>query len=133
MRPETAIQIQIVETLSILAGEHGFFFFSVPNEGFMESVAMKTQGFTSGGAVTRRMFSALMTTLKKMGLTPGVPDLVVTKEGRAYFLEVKTDIGRASKVQEIVHKRLAYCGCKVAVVRSLVDAVETLKEWGVVG
>ena len=129
MRPETAIQIQIVETLSVLAREHDFFFFSIPNEGFMESAVVTRQGPDRKHAA--RLIGPMVATLKKMGLTPGVPDLCIVKEGRAYFLEVKTDVGRMSGAQSIIHARLAYCGSEVAVVRSLVDAVETLKEWGV--
>jgi hypothetical protein len=131
LKPETAIQIQIVNRLSQLAWENGFFYFSIPNEGFMQSAVGEREGPDRKYAA--RLIYPLLASLKKMGLTPGVPDLCVVREGRAYFLEVKTETGRASGVQNTVHARILYCGCPVRIVRSVEDAEETLKEWVVIG
>lgn len=130
MKPETAIQINMADMLSQLARQYEFFFFSVPNEGFMESVSAKSEVVT-GGAVVRRVIHALLATLKKMGLTPGIPDLVIIWRGRAYFIEVKTPTSGLTGSQPIVHERLRACGCQVAVCRSVKELLEQLEEWGI--
>lgn len=81
--------------------------------------------------------SALMTKIKKtleaMGLfvvkthggpmqMAGLPDLLVIKEGRAIWLEVKTDDGAVTKLQEIMLSRLRKAGCVAEVVRTVEDA-----------
>ena len=37
--------------------------------------------------------------LKGQGVTPGIPDLALIRDGRAYALELKTDNGRLSPAQ----------------------------------
>jgi len=114
MKPETLLQIQIVEYLSLIAQKNDFIFFSIPNEGAMTG---------AGG----KLPFALMTTLKKMGMLPGVPDLCIIKNGRAYFMEVKTEKGVLSKQQGIIKLALADRKCLARVVRSLEDVKIFLK------
>jgi len=114
MKPETLLQIQIVEYLSLIASKNDFIFFSIPNEGAM----------TAGKG---KVDYALMTTLKKMGMLPGIPDLCIIKNGRAYFMEVKTEKGKLSKQQGIIKLALADRKCLVRVVRSLEDVKIFLK------
>lgn len=38
--------------------------------------------------------------------TAGVPDRIILYDGRAYFVELKTDQGRSSKVQKYIHKKM---------------------------
>lgn len=38
--------------------------------------------------------------------TVGVPDRIVLHEGRVYFVELKTERGRRSKVQKYIHKKM---------------------------
>lgn len=116
MKPETLLQIQIVEYLSLIAQKNDFIFFSIPNEGAM----------TAGKG---KVDYALMTTLKKMGMLPGVPDLCIIKNGRAYFMEVKTSKGKLSKVQDIVTDNILKKGSLINVVRSVEDVQITLKHW----
>ncbi len=122
---ESHIQTKIVNHLSQLARKHNFFFFSVPNESFMLAASNK-------GTVAKRSMYALLSILKKMGLTPGVPDLCIVHQGKAYFLEVKTEQGRLSVIQKAVIERLIECGASVNVVRSLRDAEKALVDWGIV-
>ena len=105
---ESHIQQQICELLS----KAGVFYFSIPNERWGISHAQRTS-------------------LKKMGLTPGMPDLCIIHDGRPYFLEVKTDIGGLSEGQERMIKILLLKGVKVSVVRSLSEAEKILKTWKV--
>ena len=74
---------------------------------------------------------AVAAKLVKMGVKAGVPDFALIHDGRALFLEAKTDRGRLSVEQRIAHADLARAGGEVAVVRSVEDAVEVLASWGV--
>ena len=119
MKPETLLQIQIVEYLSLIAQKNDFIFFSIPNEGAMTG---------AGG----KMPFALMTTLKKMGMLPGVPDLCIIKNGRAYFMEVKTQSGKISSQQMVIHEALYSKGVHCSVVRSLEDVKTILTVWSII-
>lgn len=124
MQSETILQINIVETLSLLARQHRFIFFSVPNEG-----ALKMAGL---GKMPTKIHPLIMT-LKKMGLTPGVSDLVIVAEGgRFYGMEVKTEKGRLSESQVIFRDRCRELGIPYVVVRSVEEVVEQLRTWGIV-
>ena len=62
------------------------------------------------------------------GLPKGFSDLMAVKDGKVYFLEVKTDKGKASKEQLnfLAVMRDRY-GCVTAIVRSVEDAVNAVK------
>ena len=68
--------------------------------------------------------------LKRAGLQAGWPDLQLVYKGRYYGIEVKTPIGKLSTAQTHIHHRLEESGCKVAVVRSVTDALEKVFDWG---
>lgn len=38
--------------------------------------------------------------------TAGVPDRIVLHDGKVYFVELKTERGRRSKVQKYIHKKM---------------------------
>ena len=61
------------------------------------------------------------------GLPKGFSDLMAVKDGKVYFLEVKTDKGKASKEQLnfLAVMRDRY-GCVTAIVRSVDDAIRTV-------
>jgi hypothetical protein len=70
--------------------------------------------------------------LKKMGVVPGIPDLVVFMDGAfAFSLEVKAQAGRLSAEQHGVHAVMRRLGFKVAVVRGIDEARQALASWGV--
>lgn len=70
--------------------------------------------------------------LKREGLTPGVHDLLVLRnDGWFASLEVKADKGRLSPDQVEWSDWLAAGGASQAVVRSLAEAEEVLREFGV--
>jgi len=57
----------------------------------------------------------------------GTPDLmVISPYGQSYWLEVKTETGKLSTVQENMHARLRSYGQKVFTVRSVEDVKENL-------
>jgi len=80
----------------------------------------------SGGGLAR------MGKLKRMGLLPGVADLIFIKEGRAYFLELKRTKGKQSANQLIFEADAIRAGALYAVVYSFDDAVLKLMAWGII-
>ena len=76
----------------------------------------------NGGS--RHLFEA--TKLKRMGVTPGIPDLVlVLPYGRVCWFELKAPKGVLSKSQIAIHDRLRECGQQVYIVKSF-DAFEQI-------
>lgn len=69
--------------------------------------------------------------LKAMGVLPGFPDLLFLWNGRAYGLELKAPKGKLSPAQKELHPRLAVAGMTVGVVRSLDEALDSLRAAGV--
>ena len=70
--------------------------------------------------------------LKREGLTPGAPDLLILRnDGWFGAMEVKTDKGRLSPEQTEWADWQGQGGAAFAVVRSLDDAQETAREWGI--
>jgi len=114
---EADIQAQIVALLSHHARKNHFIFFSVPNEHDLSA--------------TKNRY-AKINKLKKMGLTPGVADLVIVKNGKAHFMEVKTPKGRISDNQRKFMDNAAGAGAHYIVVRSYENAVEILKYWEII-
>jgi hypothetical protein len=117
---ESQIQRQIVSMLSGIARENQFMFFSIPNE----NLASKQD---------RKSAAIRMNKLKGMGLVPGASDLVVVHDGKAYFLEVKTPVGKQSENQKNFMLWAEASGSPYAIVRSHMDVIRALKAWGIVG
>lgn len=70
--------------------------------------------------------------LARTGVMTGFPDLLFVADGRAYGLEIKTTKGRLTPPQAIAHDRLAEAGMKVAIARSVDEAVDVLRGWNLV-
>lgn len=109
-RPEQQIHKAVVSHLNLRA-EPRVFFFHCPNEG--------KRGFVNASA------------LKAMGMTAGVPDILILKDGRLYGLELKAPTGRLTPSQRLVMDRMRDCGAYVAAAFSLDEALVTLEVWGI--
>ncbi len=118
---ESQIQETIVAWLSAISRQYGFLFFSVPNESGL-----------LGGRTGSGLQFAVLARLKKMGLTPGVSDIILGHRGRMFAVEVKTAKGTQSDRQRIFEAWCADCGIPYAVVRSLDDMQAAMIEWGIV-
>lgn len=60
---------------------------------------------------------------------PGVPDrIVLTPDGRVYFVELKTEIGRLAKIQKWLIGEMRQRGADVRVVKGLDAVKDFLKE-----
>ena len=71
-----------------------------------------------------------MNSLKRDGLRNGMPDLLlISKNGSVGFCEVKLEGARTQPSQHDMHALLRGRGQSVAVVRSVADVQDTLKEW----
>lgn len=53
--------------------------------------------------------------------TAGIPDLILCYKGRFIGLEVKTDDGKPTKLQEATIRKIKACGGIAAVVRSVAE------------
>jgi hypothetical protein len=110
-RPEQRLQIELVNTLRAIAPPLEFMCFHVPN----------------GGYRTPREAAIF----KALGVIPGIPDLVcLWSAGRVGFIELKAHNGALTNIQGRTHAFLRGMGFQVAVVRSVEQAIDTLKEWG---
>ena len=60
--------------------------------------------------------------------TPGVPDrIIITPDGRIYFVELKTEVGRLANIQKWRRELLQKYRCDVLVLRGM-DEVEAFIE-----
>ncbi len=60
---------------------------------------------------------------------PGWPDLVcISPLGHHIYFEIKTDTGRLSPIQKIVHKKLRLYECEVHTVTSLEEVKEIMED-----
>lgn len=111
---ESDIQILVADWLRLYESARDFIFFSVPNEGL------------------DRASPARLAKLKRMGLRPGVADIVIIWHGRAYFLELKTATGKQSEHQSAFQADCFYAGAEYGLAHSFEEAQKIVKEWGII-
>lgn len=115
---EADIQISLVDYLRPLEDPRRFLVFAVPNEGMG-----KARG--SGGI-------GRMARLKRMGLRSGTADLVIVKDGRAFFLEMKRR-GQKQRPSQVEFEADAIrTGAPYAVADSFESAIKILKSWKII-
>jgi hypothetical protein len=68
-------------------------------------------------------------TLKAQGLRPGVPDVCIIHDGRAYWLELKAPKGKTSPQQDTTIALLEHAGSPTAICRSIDDVRDALALW----
>lgn len=119
-RTESTLQMSIHDLLS----RNGVFHFAPLNETAMMILKMFK--------VPNKICYAIINYLKKMGLTSGIPDILILNNGTVYFLELKSENGKLSDVQKIIHAALTRMGYQVATAYNFEEAYEKLKEWGMV-
>jgi hypothetical protein len=83
--------------------------------------------FHVGNGGYRRKIEAAI--LKGMGVTAGVPDVLIVCRGKLFCLELKAGNGRLSDVQRKMIDRLPIAGATVAVAYGLDEALEVLERW----
>lgn len=65
--------------------------------------------------------------LKKLGLLPGMPDLILIANNKVRFIELKYEDGKISNEQKEVHEKLKSNGFEVSVIRSFDEFTELVK------
>jgi hypothetical protein len=107
-QPEAAIQRAVFQHLR-LRPTAGTFAFHVPN-----------------GGARRPVEAAIM---KGLGVTAGVPDIIVIRNGKAHCLELKAPGGRLTDAQLAAHEALRAAGAEVATADNLDAALKHLQDW----
>jgi VRR-NUC domain len=69
--------------------------------------------------------------MKKRGVKPGWPDVLIIWNFRPFFLELKSKVGVLSADQKRVHAEIFAAGGSVAVCRSVDEAILHLKKMGI--
>ena len=108
-QPEAAIQRTLCAHLHA-RGAKGMFWFAIGNGGWRSKVEAKI--------------------MKGTGTKPGTPDLAFVYQGRAYFLEVKTETGKASEHQLAAIAALNEAGAYATIAHGLDAALKALELWG---
>lgn len=68
---------------------------------------------------------------RRLGVVPGIPDLLLLADGRLYCLEIKTVIGHLSPDQKAMHAAMREAGATVATAFGLDEALKRLETWGI--
>lgn len=120
---ESDLQIQIVQYLSATCRAGKFAFFSIPNELLVQLAVML-------GSYDKKSY-ALLAKAKKMGMTAGASDLLITKGGKAWFIELKSRGKKQTKEQVFFGNWILSTGGKYAVFDNFDEFVNYMKAEGV--
>ena len=107
-REEDQLQRSVLDHLRWRAVD-GAFWFHVPNGGWRSPVEAMD--------------------FKSLGVTAGVPDLLIVHDGRLFGLELKVEGGRVSEAQYTTIEAMRRAGAIVAVAHGLDQALEQLEAW----
>jgi len=109
--PEARLQKAVLQYL-MLAGVDKMVYFHPANEGRR---TLRTGAY-----------------LKSLGMLPGVADLVMIHDGRAYFLELKAAGQKPSPTQWDFAERIGEAGGAWAYADNINQAITILRGWGLV-
>lgn len=109
-REEDAIQRAVFQHIKA-RGAPGVFAFHVPNGGYRRA---------REGAI-----------LKGLGVTPGVPDVMIVFKGRIYGLELKRPGGKPTEKQLLAMDAMDEAGAFVCMADGLDRALAVLEGWGI--
>jgi hypothetical protein len=119
MHPEDIIHAAVVQHLE-LRGQPGLVYWHTPN------------GSKLGGARTNSGVPLAAIRLKKMGLRPGVSDLVFLYRGKFFALELKAGSNRPDDAQRAFIESVVAAGGQAAWANSLDAALALLERWGLI-
>jgi hypothetical protein len=107
-RTEQVIHRAVVDHLKI-RGWPGIFYFHAANGGYRKPSEAK-------------IFAGL-------AVIPGVPDLIIIKDGEIFAVELKSENGRLSTAQRTCHEAMRAAGAVVEVAMGLDAALALLERW----
>ena len=100
--------------------------------GYLRAVLMPAEAFVYANANAARRTDHGSAGNAVPGLYPGIPDLaIVATDGRAFYLEVKNEVGKPSPAQEGVFERFDGMRVPHAIVRGIDDVRAALARWGI--
>jgi hypothetical protein len=67
--------------------------------------------------------------IRGLAVIPGVPDLIIIKDGEVFALELKSENGRLSTAQRTCHEAMRAAGAVVEVAMGLDAALALLERW----
>ena len=67
---------------------------------------------------------------QSLGVTPGVPDVLLWHDTKSFALELKSEAGRTTQAQLEMLNRLSEAGVFTAICHSLDRALAVLESWG---
>jgi hypothetical protein len=111
-QPEFKIHTAVCEHLRLRA-KPGVVWLHVPNQ-------------RNGDARTGAM-------LKRMGMLPGAPDLIIIHGGRCFGLEIKAEGGRPTEIQLATIAAMEAAGAYCCIAYGLDAAIATLEAWDLFG
>ena len=125
---ESNLQEQICNYLSMICRRWNFIYFSVPNETLMTVL--------KAFRIDKNTCFKLLSHFKKMGMTPGVSDIIIGHDGKMYCMELKlpdTDKKKyeQSNNQIIFEANCHRAGIEYVIVRSYEEAVRQMRIWGI--
>jgi hypothetical protein len=107
--PETRLQKVVVQHLR-LVGTRGMIFFAIPNGVKMSPRTANLQ--------------------KSIGMLAGVADLCIVIDGKAFFLELKSSVGKQSPEQIAFEQDCKDAGVPYVMANSIDTALNALRTWG---
>jgi hypothetical protein len=107
-RPEDGIQRAVFAHIHA-RGVRGLVAIAVPNGGYRRPVEA-------------RIMSGL-------GVTAGVPDILLWHDSKSYGLEIKSEVGKLSEHQTEMLSRLNQAGVSTAVCHGLDECIKCLEGW----
>ena len=111
-RPEQQIHRACVEYLTLLESQKRLTFFHPYNGGWRTPAEGRIG--------------------KTLGVRAGIPDLVLILPGsKVAFIEVKSGTGKATNNQIATMAALNHFGAPTAIVRSVTELEEIIKQWGI--
>jgi hypothetical protein len=105
-RPEQVLQRSVIEHLR-WRGQSNIFFMHHPAGGWRSPVEAMV--------------------LKGLGVTPGVPDILIIRDGKIFGLELKSENGRLTPTQIDCHERMRRAGATVGTAHGIDAALEWLE------
>ncbi len=124
---EDDIQAQIIQYCKIKK----ILCFAVINDasfsGQIRKILIGSLGKVKGLQKASMIISKIVNRNKKIGLMPGVSDLVLVLPGKTVFIELKTVKGKMSEEQKVFMSRITKLDHSGYICRSLDDFIEVLE------
>lgn len=69
--------------------------------------------------------------MKRQGLTPGIPDLLIVYRGKVFGLELKSQSGAMTDSQKTMFPKLRTAGMRIEIARSHSEAIQHIRDMAI--